>query len=117
MASMRFDPGNPASADPVERVSSRPAFQVLVYPGEPEQIEPTRDSPPAFLVAGSEDNLADGLSSAWLRFKKAGVSAELHIYAGVGHAFNFRPNPHPVGTWGDRMFDWIADSGFLKAKG
>ena len=116
-ASRLFDPGNPASADPVEKVSSRPAFQALVYPGEPEQIEPTKDSPPAFLVAGSEDNLADGLSSAWLRFKKAGVSAELHIYAGVGHAFNFRPNPHPVGTWGDRLYDWIADNGFLKAKG
>lgn len=116
-ASRLFDAGNPSSADPVERVSSRPAFQVLVYPGEPEQIEPTKDSPPAFLVAGSEDNLADGLSSAWLRFKRAGVTAELHIYSGVGHAFNFRPNPHPVGTWGDRMFDWIADNGFLKAKG
>jgi endo-1,4-beta-xylanase len=117
MASMRFDAGDPASADPVERAGSRPDFQVLVYPGEPELIEPTKDSPPAFLVAGSQDNLADGLSGAWLRFKKAGVSAELHIYAGVGHAFNFRPNPHPVGTWGDRMFDWIADGGFLKAKG
>jgi len=116
-ASRLFDAGNPASPDPVERASSRPAFQILVYPGEPEQIEPTKDSPPAFLVAGSDDNLADGLSSAWLRFKKAGVTAELHIYSGVGHAFNFRPNPHPVGTWGDRMYEWIADNGFLKAKG
>lgn len=117
MAAMHFDSGDPGSADPVERASSRPAFQVLVYPGAPEEIAPARDSPPAFLVAGSEDNLADGLSRAWLRFKRAGVPAELHIYAGVGHAFNFKPNPHPVGTWGDRMFDWIADSGFLKAKG
>jgi endo-1,4-beta-xylanase len=111
-----YDSGNPASADPVERAGSKPAFQVLVYPGEPEQIEPTKDSPPAFMVAGDQDNLADGLSAAWLRFKKAGVPAELHIYSGVGHAFNFRPSPHPVGTWGDRLYDWIADNGFLKAK-
>jgi acetyl esterase/lipase len=117
LESMSSDAGNPASPDPVERAGSRPDFQVLVYPGEPELIEPTKDSPPAFLVAGSLDDLADGLPAAWLRFKRAGVPAELHIYAGVGHAFNFRPNPHPVGTWGDRMFDWIADGGFLKPKG
>ena len=115
-ASRIYDAGNPASPDPVERVSSKPAFQVLIYPGEPEQIMPTKDSPPAFLVAGSDDKLADGLAGAWLRFKQAGVEAELHIYSGVGHAFNFRPNPHPVGTWGDRMFEWISDNGFLKGK-
>jgi len=97
MASMHGDLGNPEAADPVDRAGSRPAFQVLIYPGEPDEIVPTRDSPPAFLVAGSLDNLADGLSRAWLLFKKAGVPAELHIYSGVGHAFNFRPNPHPVG--------------------
>jgi endo-1,4-beta-xylanase len=117
MASMHGDLGNPEAADPVDRAGSRPAFQVLIYPGEPDEIVPTRDSPPAFLVAGSLDNLADGLSRAWLLFKKAGVPAELHIYSGVGHAFNFRPNPHPVGTWGDRLYDWIGDNGFLKAKG
>jgi acetyl esterase/lipase len=117
MAAMHGDPGNPAAADPVERAASRPAFQVLVYPGEPDEIVPNKDSPPAFLVAGSQDNLSDGLSRAWLLFKKAGVPAELHIYSGVGHAFNFRPNPHPVGTWGDRLYDWISDNGFLKAKG
>jgi len=117
MASMHYDSGNPAAADPVDRAGSKPAFQALVYPGEPEEIAPDRDSPPAFLVAGSEDNLADGLSRAWLLFKKAGVPAELHIYSGVGHAFNFRPNPHPVGTWGDRLYDWIRDNGYLKAKG
>jgi len=116
MVAMHFDSGNPASSDPVERASSRPAFQALVYPGEPEQILPTKDSPPAFLVAGTLDNLADGLATAWQRFKDAGVPVELHIYAGVGHAFNFRPNPHTVGTWGDRLYDWIADNGFLKAK-
>ena len=117
MASMHYDTGDPAAPDPVDRAGSKPAFQALVYPGEPDEIVPTRDSPPAFLVAGSLDDLADGLSRAWLLFKKAGVPAELHIYSGVGHAFNFKPNPHTVGTWGDRLYDWIADNGYLKAKG
>jgi endo-1,4-beta-xylanase len=113
-ASMEYDPGDPASADPVERASSKPSFQALVYPGEPEEIAPTKDSPPAFLVAGIDDNLADGLIRSSLLFKKAGVPVELHIYTGVGHAFNFRKNDsRPVGSWGERFYDWMAFMGFL----
>jgi endo-1,4-beta-xylanase len=113
-ASMEYDPGDPSSADPVERAASRPSFQALVYPGEPEEIAPTKDSPPAFLVAGIEDNLADGLIRSSLLFKKAGVPVELHIYTGVGHAFNFRTNDsRPVGSWGDRFYDWMSFMGFL----
>jgi acetyl esterase/lipase len=115
--SMEYDEGNAASADPVERASSKPAFQALVYPGEPEEILPTKDSPPAFLVAGIEDDLADGLIRSSLLFKKAGVPVELHVYTGVGHAFNFRTDDtRPVGSWGDRFYDWIAYMGFLSPK-
>ena len=32
-----------------------------------------------------------GLAEAYLRFKKAGVQAELHIYAKTGHGFGIRP--------------------------
>jgi acetyl esterase/lipase len=111
---MTFDSGDPAAADPVDRPGSRPAFQCLVYPGEPEEIMPTQDSPPAFRVAGMQDDLADGLITSSLRFKKAGVPVELHVYTGVGHAFNFRTDDdRPVGSWGQRFYDWLAYSGFL----
>jgi acetyl esterase/lipase len=111
---MTFDSGYPASADPVDRSGSRPAFQCLVYPGEPEEIVPTKDSPPAFLVAGMQDDLADGLITSSLRFKRAGVPVELHVYTGVGHAFNFRTDDsRPVGSWAARFYDWLAYSGFL----
>ncbi len=115
--SMEYDAGNAASPDPVERAGSRPAFQALVYPGEPEEIRPTKDSPPAFLVAGIDDDLADGLIRSSLLFKKAGVPVELHVYTGVGHAFNFRTDDgRPVGSWGARFFDWLAYMGFLSPK-
>jgi endo-1,4-beta-xylanase len=115
--SMEYDDGNAASPDPVERAGSKPAFQVLVYPGEPEEILPTKDSPPAFLVAGIQDDLADGLIRSSLLFKKAGVPVELHVYTGVGHAFNFRTDDsRPVGSWGERFYDWIAYMGYLSPK-
>jgi acetyl esterase/lipase len=32
MIETKFDPGNPRAADPIERVSSRPDFNILIYP-------------------------------------------------------------------------------------
>jgi len=93
LAALRNDPGSPEAADPVERVSSRPDFQVLIYPGKSQLIQPVAGSPPAFLAAGYDDrpDISIGLAEAYLRFKKAGVQAELHLYAKTGHGFGLRP--------------------------
>jgi endo-1,4-beta-xylanase len=93
LAALRNDAGNPQAADPVERMSSRPDFQVLIYPGKSQLIQPVADSPPAFLAAGYDDrpDISTGLAEAYLRFKQAGVQAELHMYAKTGHGFGLRP--------------------------
>lgn len=93
LAALRYDAGNPSAADPIERVSSRPDFQVLIYPGKSQLIQPVEGSPPAFLAAGYEDrpDISIGLAEAYLRFKKVGVQAELHMYARTGHGFGLRP--------------------------
>ena len=79
--------------------------------------------------AGMFDNdrpdISEGLAGVYLRFKQLKVPAELHIYAGSGHGFGFRPpstiNPQlsavpekPAGKWIERFEEWLADSGFLK---
>jgi acetyl esterase/lipase len=115
LACISQDDGNPGAVDPVDRESSRLAFQVLVYPGGTEDIRPTRDSPPAFLLCGDEDNLSEGLVQACLRFKQAGVPVEFHLYSGVGHAFNLHPDEkRPVRTWPTLLYNWMDGSGFLK---
>jgi acetyl esterase/lipase len=93
LAALRNDPGTPDAADPVERVSSRPDFQALIYPGKSQLIQPVAGSPPAFLAAGYDDrpDISVGLAEAYLRFKKAGVQAELHLYGKTGHGFGLRP--------------------------
>ena len=93
LAALRHDPGKADATDPVERVSSRPDFQVLIYPGKSQLIQPVAGSPPAFLAAGFDDrpDISTGLAEAYLRFKQAGVQAELHMYANVGHGFGVRP--------------------------
>jgi endo-1,4-beta-xylanase len=92
LAALRNDAGAPGAADPIERASSRPDFQVLIYPGKSHLIQPVPGSPPAFLAAGFEDraDISIGLAEAYLRFKNAGVQAELHLYAKTGHGFGLR---------------------------
>src|SRR5688572_17780317 len=53
VVALQHDLGKPDATDPVERFSSRPDFQVLIYPGKSHLIQPVTGSPPAFMAAGS----------------------------------------------------------------
>ena len=88
----------------------RPAFQALIYPAIPKDMNLSKDTPPAFLACGENDrlNISQGLPELYLAMKKAGVSAELHVYAKVGHGFGFRPtNKGVVAGWPQRFHEWL----------
>lgn len=117
--SARGDSGSAESPDVIERQRSRPDFQALIYPGRSADIQPVKDSPPAFLACAYNDrtDISEGLAEAYLRFKRAGAPAELHIYGTGGHGFGLRPtNKRPVGAWNARFEEWLAESGMLKAR-
>ncbi|MDQ3011257.1 MAG: alpha/beta hydrolase [Acidobacteriota bacterium] len=117
LASMRFDGGSKEATDAIERENSRPDFQALIYPGSSGRIVPTKDSPPVFLVCGYKDrpDISTGLAQVYLKFKEAGVPAELHIYANIGHGFGMRDkNRSAAGGWPARFEEWVSDLGFLK---
>ncbi len=95
----------------------KPAFQALIYPAIPKEMNLSKDTPPAFLVCGENDrqNISQGLPELYLAMKKAGVSAELHVYAGVGHGFGMRPTSKgAVATWPQRFLEWLGTRGLLK---
>ena len=118
LVAIRNDPGQPDAADPVERVSSRPDFQVLIYPGKSQLIQPVAGSPPAFMAAGVDDraDISVGLAEAYLRFKKAGVPAELHIYAKTGHGFGLRPERAGQShqEWPVQLVSFLRQTGMIK---
>ena len=119
LASMRPGEGKSDAADPIERENARPSFQGLIYPGRSGDIIPAKDAPPAFLACGEKDrqDIAEGLAEAYLRFKRAGASAEFHVYAGVGHGFGLRPSMKgPIALWPVRFAEWLEGRGFLTAK-
>ncbi len=108
-----------AKADPIERESARPDFQALIYPGQSGKIVPVKGAPPAFLACGADDrpDIAEGLPAVYLLFKQAGVPVELHIYAGVGHGFGYRPErPTASSSWPERFRDFLAYRKFLAAR-
>lgn len=105
------------NGDAVDQVSGRPDFQVLVYPG-PLGIpaKAAKGAPPAFITAGTLDPCcAMPAMTLYRQLRDAGVSAELHLWADIGHGFNIAAHSERLSIqhWPDRLDDWLSDEGFL----
>jgi acetyl esterase/lipase len=117
LASTRYDTGSPSSEDLVERVSSKPDFQALLYPAIPHDPRLTAETPRAFLACGGNDrpDISQGLAELYLALSRLHVSTELHIYAGVGHGFGIRKsNPPPISDWPSLFLEWMNAQALLK---
>ena len=126
MIGTRFDAGKPDAPDPVERVSSRPDFNVLVYPAyrpganhpdQPQLFPVPKDAPQTFLVCADDDpSHVVATVKFYLELRAQKVSSEMHIYSYGGHGFALRPTkkPAPVMEWPDRMKEWMTERGIWK---
>ena len=108
------------ATDDIDKVSSRPDFLMLCYPwkiladNSTTELKPEihigEKTPPTFIVQANDDkgSLAEGSLLATLALRKAGVSAELHIYSTGGHGFGMRPNATQApGDWPGRLELWL----------
>lgn len=113
--------GDPAAADPVDRINGRPDFQMLVYPGGNVPDKIPSDAPPAFLLVANDDDYGcDKVTlNLYQKLRAAGVSVEAIFLAKGRHAFNMgdRSKLVTVNTWPQRMADWLTDSGYLTPAG
>jgi acetyl esterase/lipase len=121
-----FDKRMYEAIDGVDKTDTRPDFAIIVYPGgilqrgtEPpklnEEIQVTKDTPQTFLSIAHDDR--GGSEQAvylYLALKKAGVSAELHVWPQGGHGYGIRPEKGTHATWPARAADWMAGRGLLK---
>jgi endo-1,4-beta-xylanase len=111
LAATRYDSGKEGATDPIDRASSKPDFQGLLYPRLPHDMSVSKETPPAFLACGEDDRpgVSQGVPQLYLDLRRAGVSAELHVFAGVGHGFGIRAtNRPPVSLWPQLFVDWLA---------
>jgi acetyl esterase/lipase len=111
--------------DDIDRVDCRPDFAIAVYPGylkaqDKDELAPglrvPAKTPPIFLAHGGADIISPPQHSVllYLALKRAGIPAELHVYAGAAHDFGVRKLDHPCSTWTARCIDWLGNQGFLK---
>ena len=116
LAAMDSDEGDSKATDSIERVSCRPDFQVLIYPGSSNRFTVKAGMPPAFIALGANDrpDISLGMANLYLKYKDAGVPCELHIYSNAGHGFGFRPDTtSAAGAWPMRLREWLVDSKLL----
>jgi acetyl esterase/lipase len=114
MVSYSPSDGAEGAADPIDRVSSRPDFQIMVYPGPlgiPETIPD--GAPPALLVVANDDRGAAGnIASLLTKLRAARVPVEAHVFARGGHAFGMggKSQVAAVKAWPQLLGNWIADN-------
>ena len=135
-AATHFDNGDPQAADPVQRVSCRPDFAILVYPlismadknhpgskanllgrdPKPEMVEffsaeknVTDQTPPMFLAHAKDDTVVSPEHSRMLyeALKAHKVSAEYQELPSGGHGLNGYKGPM-WDAWQKRSLEWLA---------
>jgi len=107
---MNSDSGVPDSAEPIARMSSRPDFAALIYPGTFEDLKLPADGPPLFLLCGGDDRpeVVAGITRIYLAARELKIPAELHLYDRVAHGFGLRAsNTGPVAAWPRQFVDWL----------
>jgi acetyl esterase/lipase len=133
----RFDYGKTESNDPLEKISCRPDFMLLLYPvitfreafghmgsrknliGEgndwklvekySNELHVTPETPPTFLVLADDDKGVVPRNSVefYLALKENNVPAEMHIFAEGGHGFGMNKKNLPVDQWPELFLNWL----------
>ncbi|PTN07420.1 alpha/beta hydrolase [Mangrovibacterium marinum] len=142
-AGTHFTEGDPDATDPLQQLSSRPDFMLLLYPviSFDEQIthvgsrvnligktndwkqvsrfcnelQVTKNTPPTFFVLADDDHAVVPENS--IRFYRAlkqfDIPAELHIYAKGGHGFGMKKLDLPTAQWPETFTQWLRVMKFI----
>ena len=124
-AATSFDKRTYEPIDDIDKISCRPDFAIPVYSGylkakDKDELAPglriPTGTPPVFLAHGGDDIISPPENSVllYLALKRAGVPAELHIYATATHDFGVRKSDHPCSTWTESCANWLGHQGFLR---
>ena len=142
-----YDAPEGRTGAPLDAVSARPDFLLLIYPvitmkdpythagsrrkllgpnPSPELIERystdtqvTKNTPPAFLLTTFEDGSVPAENSIGFfeAMHRAGVPAELHVYEKGAHGIGLRPGFGPTSDWPKLGEEWLRLHGWLAGPG
>ena len=79
------------------------------------EIPVTSQTPPTFLLQAEDDHVDSAYDSLayFIALKKAGVPAEMHLYAQGGHAFGLRRTRLPITAWPELVETWLRTIGMI----
>jgi acetyl esterase/lipase len=108
--------GDPNAPDPVERVSARPDYLVLVYgPGNATPGESLKDFPPTFLLSAAADTGPSiGNAQLFMELTKAGATAEIHVYQKGRHGFGAATGSPEFSVWMPELKHFLEIGGLLE---
>lgn len=138
-----FDAGKSDAKDEIEKMSSRPDLQILIYPvvtmgefthkgskknllGEnpsaelvqkySNELQVTKETPPAFLIHTMTDTAVPVENSLQYisALRKNGVPFEFHLYEQGPHGFGLAPTNPYLNSWAERCADWLRLHNFAK---
>lgn len=104
--------------DEVDKLSCRPDFAMLIYPGGldekgqsrlKDEVKVVADAPPMFFAHAFDDNVSvlNTLLFA-AELKKVNVPAEVHVFATGGHGYGLRHvDGQPVTDWPQSCAAWL----------
>jgi acetyl esterase/lipase len=145
-AATHFDKGDPDAKDPIDRLSCRPDFAVLVYPvitlvgpnahvgsrnnllgknPDAKLVESlcnekmvTADTPPTFLTHTREDKGVPAANSELFydACKKAGVPTEIHLYDKGQHGLGLGKKDMEFAQWPSRCEEWLRKIKMIQVK-
>ena len=123
--STHFDQRLYKPVDAADKLSCRPDFAVVIYPGylaiadksfapNPD-IHVTSDTPPTFLLQTEDDHVAHVESSLvyYEALKAAGVAVEMHLYTEGVHGYGLRRTKLPVTGWPQLVETWLGTIGMI----
>ena len=75
----------------------------------------TSRTPPTFLLQAEDDHTDSVYDSLayYIALEKAGVPAEMHLYAQGGHGFGLRPTNLPITRWPTLVETWLHTIGMI----
>ena len=107
--------GDPAAADPLDRISTRANFSVLIYGGR--NVQKPAEAPPTFIFNTIEDGgHLSVIVSVLNSLRAAGVPVELHVNQVGPHGTSMSLGDPLLGEWPGLMVNWLQVGGFLAEK-
>src|SRR6478735_4720829 len=134
--------GDPAAADPLQRIDTRPSFAILIYPvitmdtsfahrGSRDMLlgktpdealvndlstdkRITNATPPVFLIHSDDDKTVPPMNSIvfYQALKKNKVASSMFIYDHGGHGFGMAPTDPVLSQWPALCIQWLQRLGF-----